>query len=500
MMKTKKTLITLMFIFLLLSLITCGNDKAQKINTTPLTVNLEKKEKKTIKKRKKSYNSKRKIKPLIIKNKLDKLTNDNEELFNNEEITNNNELLINNEETINNNESLINNEEIINDNKQLANNEEANHNNEHLLPLVNQQNEIIKYEPLNKDDEYLTKYNSLVNYDERYQKQLTNCQTLINELTLLINKTNDNELINHYQHLIRRTNHKRKWLINNHLGYGYWFISIIQLTISLVILLKNSIDYYFDHQHKPYWQKINELFKITTLLNKNHKLYRFLYSKTIFLYHKTNFNISFFPLICFLLMFIFNNISNFDDHLANNIHYLFTKYSFKNNYSLPKHQVCYFYYDHSTKMIVNNKKYFTVPFLFTNNNHLITNMIDLTTNLFTLTVIGWSIIRKYRYQKNNYYQKPLICNVLLAAVLTKVLSWFNMILIHLLSENNIINKIKLTITSFFKACPFINMFYYVPGHGLLAKLLTNIAYQIPAVKKKNYQTKSTLTSKLISNQ
>ena len=424
MIKTKKTLLTLMFIFSSLSLITCSYKK-QKIISRPLKISFNEK---ALIKRKKTFNHQGKIKPFFYKDKL-----------------------INNNQLINNKETNLND------------------NNDLFAIKKNKQNEIINNNKNKIDYQiFLNEYNLLINYAESYRKQIIKCHQLINKIEQIIKQINNDELTNNYQCLITKIKHKQQWLTNNHLGFGYWIISFIQMLFTVIVFIWHLNDkrHLFD-----------ENIKIIGLI------YRFLFEKTLVLNTQNNFvqnKIYLIPLICFLLMFIFNCLSNFDNYLANNIHYLFTKYSFNNNYSLPKHQACYFYYDHSTKMIINNEKYFIIPFLFTNNNHLITNIFDFILNLLNLTIMIMSLNRCFhQYQSKwfNYYYWIPIRVIIWTLILIKIFFWINTILIYVLNENNFINQIKLTITNFFKSLPIINQFYYLPKNNRFKLKIFN--YLIP---------------------
>ena len=310
---------------------------------------------------------------------------------------------------------------------------------------------------------FFDEYNFLINYQEKkYYVQLTNCQKLIKEINqYLINLTNDNIKIrtNKFDLLMTKINHKQQWLTNNHLGYGYRIISIIQIILSLIIFV-----WYLDNHF--HWS-----LKEKPIIGS---LYTFLFDVFII---KNNSQTYIMLLIYFLLQFIFHSITPFEDYLVNSIHYLFTKKIFEDNYSLPKNKACYFYYDHSTKAIINDEKYFTIPFLFVNNNYLITNIIDLITNLFSLTIISWSVIKCFDHTENNLYTWHLIRLVLLTLFFTKLFSLLNIVFIHLKGENNILNQWKLMITSFFKSLPIINKFYYVPKHNYFKQKLSPLLFQ-----------------------
>ena len=310
---------------------------------------------------------------------------------------------------------------------------------------------------INNDyQQYLNEYNLLVNYHGDYQKQLINCQVLINEMTQVINEINNNEIINNYQHLIRRINHKQQWLTNNHLGYGYWTISITQITLNFFML----ICFLFWYSSMYDYLKKSEIINLICC-SLFHELARSFDEKKPV--NAITFIVFFGYFLHFLLFFITNSLNNSENYLANSIHYLFTKYSFNNNYSLPKQQACYFYYDHSTKTIINDEKYFTVPFLFTNNNHLITNLFDIIVNLFNLMII--SLILRQRFfviNNNNLWNWKPIRLMILLFIFMKLFLLINVIFIHVhaLGENNPLNQFKLKITNFFKSLPVINKFYY----------------------------------------
>ena len=121
---------------------------------------------------------------------------------------------------------------IVNDNvNNIYHRQQKTINNKKEKPLIKEtnNNQIIN----NNNNELLNKYNSLINYHQSYRQQLTNCQTLISEIEQIINETNNNQ----YQSLITKINHKQQWLTNNHLGYGYWTISITQITLNFFMLI-----------------------------------------------------------------------------------------------------------------------------------------------------------------------------------------------------------------------------------------------------------------------
>ena len=334
------------------------------------------------------------------------------------------------------------------------------------------QNNIVNVEQINNE---LLKYNTLVNYDEKYQKQLTNCQTLINEIKQIINETNNNQ----YQSLITKIKHKQQWLTNNHLGFGYWLISIIQTTTSILTLIQYYNNYYnyyakyknyYDGNHNVNTKKIIALLKLIA-----HKIYDKTQLIGEHLLKKIAFKgIYLLLFIYFLSTFLFNRLNNTKDYLINNIHYLFTKYSFNKNYSLPKHQACYFYYDHSTKTIINNEKYFTIPFLFTNNHHLITNIFSLITNLLNLIIIIWSIVK---YFIGRFSLWKLVRILFLTLILIELFSLINTFFIHIKGENNHLNQLRLMIISFFKSLPVINKFYYVPKNNYFKQKLSPLFFK-----------------------
>ena len=291
----------------------------------------------------------------------------------------------------------------------------------------------------NNDQTLLNKYNSLVNYHQSYHQQLTNCQTLIKEIKQIINETNNNQ----YQSLITKIKHKQQWLTNNHLGFDYWLIGIMQIIFAYLPAENVFIE------------------KIFTFNGKERKIFVL-------------------PFIYFLLLFLFNSINNFEDLLANNIHSLFTKYAFNNNDSLPKHQACYFYYDHSTKMIINNEKYFTIPLLLVNNNHFITDFMNLLNDSMVLNILIFSLIKYFMFDRkvrNCRYVRTLIFTF----TFIKFFSIINILLIHLLGENNALNQFKLAITYSFKSLPIINKFYYQPKHNIFKHKIFNHLISISSI-------------------
>ena len=349
----------------------------------------------------------------------------------------------------------------------------------------NNQNDVDIEQTNNDYQSFLNDYNSLTDYQEEHDVQLENCQELIDNINQHItNLTNDQEkndqLINEYHVLTEKVKHKQQQLIiNNRLEISYWFVGIIQIFLTIMIFI-----WYFNFDYNIF-NKNNYFNKWLTFFKTNFIYKRLFATKSLIIKgkiydsNKALFYVSFescmMPLFYFLLMFIFNYLTFFDDHLANTIHYYYLlikeKNVFKNN-GLIKQKAQYFYYDHNTKAIINHEKYFTIPFLFTNNQHLVTNIFDFIVNLFNIIVFGWSIIKFLDKSENSLYTWKIIRLLFFTFVFVKLFSLANIISIHLFSENNRLNQFKLTITSFFKSLPVINKLYYMPKkHHQQKKLL-----------------------------
>ena len=312
--------------------------------------------------------------------------------------------------------------------------------------------------------EFLNKYNLLVNYHENYQKQLTNCQTLINEIEQTIKKTNDNKIINDYQHLIKKTINKQKWLINNHLGINYHLISIITfvfnvITLFLVVLITNL---FLTNNNLQAFKKED----FDNIFHKNENLSKNDYKSIIFFFILCYV----IPTFSFFLSFFFDRLTPFWDHLINDIHSLFTKYSFNNNYSLPKHQASYFYYDHSTKVIINHEKYFIITFLFTNNNHLATNIFDFVVNVIIFLNYFFTIYISLKKNINLFVTNIWVRFFLFFSILIKLLTIINIIFVHYSGNNIVINLFKGSLLT--KILSIISYLIIVIGFSSLITFLT----------------------------
>ena len=189
-------------------------------------------------------------------------------------------------------------------------------------------------------------------------------------------------------------------------------------------------------------------------------------------------------IIARIFIFLFDYLTPFWNHLANNIHYWFIKdKSIFTAYGLVKEKACYFYYDKNSKQIINKQKYFNVPFLFTNNYSLTTNIFTFVTGIMNIIYfiikIHYFLKRYYSFYKcsQNENENDLYCIIVM--ILLSIFIWHKIILLldllflHLLGENNYFHQIRLFYINGFKSLSFNND-YYVPKNNRLQAFLTSL--------------------------
>ena len=482
----------------LLSLICCGskttlnknNQKHHQTSDINIIENetISKKNKNKLKKHKPFFNKKLSVRKQNLKNDNDIEINDNDDNINinNDNIeTNNNNIEINNNLEIENNNGINNNNDVKTNNDDVhipKDDVQIDNNNQKLNKIdesssekkddlsqklilndkqqtTSNNNQITEY----VDEDRLNEYNLLTNYHESYQKQVDNMALLIKKNNQRINQTSENELF--YQHLNRRIVHKFYWLTNNVYLRGYRFVYVINV-IFLISYLITLYNHYFEK-----YRDNDSIFKRNSFTLFNCE-YDYIDQEFNHADDKTKrwiYFFKYFPFFYFFITFWFDGLSFFYDYLANSIHYLFTKYTFKNDYSLPKHQACYFYYDHCRKTIINNEKYFTIPFLFTNNNSLITNFFDIILNLANLTTAILSIMAFFKKNTTKCFLAHIPTRIFVFTfIFVKFFSLINIFCVHLLGENNFFNQFKLNLTRLFKS--IANLFtnnFYVQKHNYI---------------------------------
>ena len=328
---------------------------------------------------------------------------------------------------------------------------------------------------------YFDKYNSATNFYESYQQQLINCQQLINEANEKLKQVKNNELIdsrltkadhrdlfvffNSLKNIMIR---KQQWLINEHLGNGYWLISIVKIFFDLMMYF---IIFMF-------FEKKNIEIKKNIILSSFHYIL----------------------IIYSILNFFFNCLTPFWYYLINNIHYLFIKNNFdldemiiniykttiiRLNYQfhlLFKNtffHICskkfgsvflkanYFYYYHSAKMInfcVEDSSYditYVIPFLFTNNCNLATNIFDFIINLSNLFITIWIVRLFFIRNVENFIINFFIRSFIFLLLLIELATIINIIFIHIFNKKNYFNQFYIMITNHFKSLPFVNKYYCI---------------------------------------
>lgn len=92
---------------------------------------------------------------------------------------------------------------------------------------------------------FFDEYNNLTN-NEEYEKLLARYQTLLYHLQQHIDEFKKQQLdqeeaskalIDPYYLLVKRTQHKRQWLINNHQGHGYLLFRTIMFVVNFSLFL-----------------------------------------------------------------------------------------------------------------------------------------------------------------------------------------------------------------------------------------------------------------------
>ena len=145
------------------------------------------------------------------------------------------------------------------------NNQNDNSNKQHI--------NINTKQVINDYQSFFDQYNSLINYEGTYYVQLVNSQKLINEIEQHVvdlvnaslekgkNHTYD-QIINKHCTLLKKAQHKQKWLINNHLGYGYLIIASIQLLLTIIIFI-----WYLDLDHNNQSKWLDKIKVINSIYN-----------------------------------------------------------------------------------------------------------------------------------------------------------------------------------------------------------------------------------------
>ena len=178
--------------------------------------------------------------------------------------------------------------------------------------------------------------------------------------------------------------------------------------------------------------------------------------KKHFFVNNNSFQVNFF---IFFVMFIylinnllFNCCNFFDDYLFNSCHYYFNKFFsfnkanwyYNNYYYLSKTQTAYYFCYEQNNSIIDQQKYFLIPFLFTNHHSLIFNFLNFLMNILTFISTIWFYYHRFLV---SYFPIRILVFALLSF---KCYCFINRLSLHLIGKYNFFYQFNAKLSLTFK--------------------------------------------------
>ena len=205
-------------------------------------------------------------------------------------------------------------------------------------------------------------------------------------------------------------------------------------------------------------------------IDKGHTIYEFdqmFYNEKFFSFD--GFNISSFILVSIYLLvhLIFTSMSSWHDYLFNEITYYFHFWhlNFTHGYYLRSKKVCYFYYDRSNSIIINDEVYFNIPF-FTNRRSTDFYLADISISILSIAEIGF--FSYHRLLLSHTYIRTVVFSI----AIIKLLFFVNDVITLFFSTKHFFNQWLTNLINIIKHLPLIKKYYLQQTISLLPSIIS----------------------------